>query len=56
MLQDDPEEFEPVLSAFSHKNWEYMNGEGWAYGYMQGIRYAVSNSSHFLMISKGLRY
>ncbi len=37
MLQDDPEGFEPVLSAFRYRNREYMNGEGWAYGYMQGL-------------------
>ena len=37
MLQDDPEGFEPVLSAFKYRNREYMDGEGWAYGYMQGL-------------------
>lgn len=37
MLQDDPEGFEPILSAFKYRNREYMDGEGWAYGYMQGL-------------------
>lgn len=37
MLQDDPEGFEPVLSAFKYRNREYMDGEGWAYGYIQGL-------------------
>lgn len=37
MLQDALEEFEPVIAAFSYKNQEYRDGEGWAYGFMQGI-------------------
>ena len=37
MLEDDPEGFEPILSAFKYRNREYMDGEGWAYGYMQGL-------------------
>lgn len=37
MLQDDPEGFEPVLSTFKYRGQDYVDGEGWASGYMQGL-------------------
>ncbi|NBQ68688.1 MAG: YecA family protein [Nitrosomonadaceae bacterium] len=37
MLQDDPDTFEPVLGTRIYRKREYIDGEMWAYGYMQGI-------------------
>lgn len=38
-LQDDPEQFEPVLNTMSYPDdpKEYLDGEMWAYGFMQGV-------------------
>jgi uncharacterized protein len=38
-LQHDPDDFDPLFNSFKQpgKHREYVDGEAWAYGFMQGI-------------------
>ena len=43
MLQDDPDTFDPLIFNMTYEGEEYLNGEAWGYGFIEGIKLCREN-------------